>query len=90
MKYEFIKIRRWGGLQIYPRVLGACPKLNFHGYSQGICGMNGVCDIVVHNAPGGVIDIGASRSLFRGSRFLWVFCHCLRFDRGVGFSLDGG
>ena len=39
LKCEFIKIRRRGGLQIYPRVLGVCPKLNLHDYPQGICGL---------------------------------------------------
>ena len=65
MKYEFIKIRQRGGLQIYSRVLGVCPKLNLHGYPQGICGLNGVLDAIVHNAPTGVTDIGAPRSLFQ-------------------------
>ena len=84
-----IKIRRRGGLQIYPRVLGVCPKLNLHGYPQGICGLNGVFEAVAHNAPKGVIEIGTSRSLFRSSRFLWVFFHRNGYDRGVGFSPDG-
>ena len=75
MKYELIKIGEREGLQIYPRVLGVCPKLNHHGYPQGICGLNGVHEAVVHNAPKGVIEIGAPRSLFRSSRFLWVFYH---------------
>ena len=79
-----------GGIQIYLRVLRVCPKLNLHGYTQGICGMNGVSETVVHNACEGVIKIDTSRSLFRSSRFLWVFFHRLRFDRGVGFSPDGG
>ena len=72
MKYELIKIRRRGGLQIYPRVLGVCPKLNLHGYPLGICGMNGVSEAIVHNAPAGVTEIGAPRSLFRSSRFLGI------------------
>ena len=76
MKYELIKIRqKGGGLQIYPRVLGVCPKLNHHGYPQGIYGLNGVFEAIVHNAPEGVMDISAPRSLFKSSRFLWVFCH---------------
>ena len=53
VKYELIKIRRRGGLQIYPRVLGLCPKLNLHGYPQGICGLNGVSEAIVQNAPAG-------------------------------------
>ena len=56
-------------------VLEVCPKLNHHDYPQGICGLNGVFEAIVHNAPAGVTEIGASRSLFRSSRFLWVFCH---------------
>ena len=40
-----------GGLQIYPRVLGVCPKLNRHGYLQGICGLNRVSGAILHNAP---------------------------------------
>ena len=75
MKYELIKIRRRGGLEIYSRVLGVCPKLNHHDYPQGICGMNGVFEAIVHNAPTGVTEIGAPRSLFRSSSFLWVFFH---------------
>ena len=51
LRCELIKIRRRGGLQIYPRVLGVCPKLNLHSYPQGICGMNGVSGDIVHNAP---------------------------------------
>ena len=51
-----------GGLQIYPRVLGVCPKLNLHDYPQGICGMNGVSETFVHIAAEGVIEIDASRS----------------------------
>ena len=38
VKYELIKLGK-GGLQIYQRVLGVCPKLNLYGYPQGICGM---------------------------------------------------
>ena len=75
MKYELIKIRQAGGLQIYLRVLGVCPKLNLDRYLQEICGLNGVFETIVHNALEGVTDIGTSRSLFRSSRFLWVFCH---------------
>ena len=56
-------------------VLEICPKLNHHGYLQGICGLNGVSKAVVHNASEGVIEIGAPRSLFRSSCFLWVFFH---------------
>ena len=37
--------------------------------------MNGVFEAIVHNAHVGVIEIGASMSLFRSSRFLWVFFH---------------
>ena len=37
--------------------------------------MNGVSEAIVHNAPVGVTEIGAPRSLFKSSRFLWVFCH---------------
>ena len=73
VKYELNKIRRRGGLQIYPRVLGVCPKLNLHGYPQTICGINGVYGAIVHNAPAGVTEIGALKSLFKSSRFLWVF-----------------
>ena len=51
VKYELIKIRRRGGLQIYPIVLGVYPKLNLYGYPQGICGLNGVSGAIVHNAP---------------------------------------
>ena len=51
LRCELIKIRRRGGLQIYPRVLGVCPKLKLHGYPQGICGLNGVSGAIVHNAP---------------------------------------
>ena len=51
VRYELIKIRRRGGLHIYPRVLGVCPKLNLDGYPQGICGLNGVSGAIVHNAP---------------------------------------
>ena len=40
-----------GGLQIYPRVLGVCPKLNLHDYTQGICGINGVSGAIVHKTP---------------------------------------
>ena len=54
---------------------GVCPKLNLHGYPQGICGMNGVSEAIVNNAPIGVTEISASRLLFRSSRFLWVFRH---------------
>ena len=75
MKYELIKIRRRGGLQIYTRVLGVCPKLNLHGYPQGIRGMNRASEAIVHNEPIGVTEIGTPRSLFRSSHFLWVFCH---------------
>ena len=75
MKYEFIKIRRRGGPQIYPRVLGVCPKLNLHGYLQGICGLNGVSEAIFHNAPAGVTKISTPRSLFKTFRFLWVFFH---------------
>ena len=75
VKYELIKIRWRGGLQIYPRVLGVCPKLNLHGYPQGICGLNGVSKVIVHNASTGVTEIDTSRSFFRSSRFLWVFFH---------------
>ena len=50
VRYELIKIRRRGGLQIYPRVLVVCPKLNLHGYPQGTCGLNGVSRDIVHNA----------------------------------------
>ena len=72
MKYELIKIRRkgGGGLQIYPRVLGVCPKLNRHGYPQGLCGLNGVSKAIVHNTPAGVTEIGAPRSLFKSSPLL--------------------
>ena len=38
VKYELIKLGK-GGLQIYPRVLGVCPKLNRDSYPQGICGL---------------------------------------------------
>ena len=65
MKYELIKIRRRGGLQIYSRILGVCPKINLHGYPQGICGLNGVSEAIVHNAPACVIDIGASKVTFQ-------------------------
>ena len=51
LRCELIRIRQRGGLQIYPRVLGVCPKLNLHGYPQGICGLNGVSGAIVHNAP---------------------------------------
>ena len=51
LRCELFKIRRRGGLQIYPRVLGVCPKLNLHGYPQGICGLNGVFGAIVHNSP---------------------------------------
>ena len=72
----WLKLGERGGLQIYPRVLGVCPKLNRHGYyPQGICGLNGVSEAIVHNVPTSVTEIGAPRSLFRSSRFLWVFCH---------------
>ena len=37
--------------------------------------MNGVFEAVVHNSLEGVIDISTSRSLFKSSHFLWVFCH---------------
>ena len=51
MKYELIKIRQRGGLQIYLRVLGVCPKINLHSYLQRICGLNGVSRTIVHNTP---------------------------------------
>ena len=47
------------------RVLGVCPKLNLHGYPQGICGLNGVSEAIVHNAPADVTKIGALRC--------WIF-----------------
>ena len=87
MKYELIKIRRAGGLQIYLRVLRVCPKLNLHGYLQGICGLNGVSKTVVHNASEGVTDIGTPRSLFRSSRFLCVFCHRNGLIEALDFRL---
>ena len=66
LRCELIKIRRGGGLQIYPRVLGVCPKLNLHGYLQGICGLNGVFGAIVHNAPIMVWQRSAPRGHFSG------------------------
>ena len=61
--------------------------MNLHGYPQGICGLNGVSETVVHNAPKGVIDIGTPRSLFRSSLFLWVFCHRNGLIEALDFCL---
>ena len=49
--------------------------------------MNGVSEAVVHNAPKGVTEIGALRSLFRSSRFLWVFCHRNGLIEALDFRL---
>ena len=55
-----------GGLQIYLRVLGVCPKLNHHGYPEGICGLNGVSGDIVHNAPIRVWQRSVPRGHFLG------------------------
>ena len=64
LRCELIIIRWRGGLQIYQRVLGVCPKLNLHGYPQGICGMNGVSRAIVHNTPIRVWQRSAPRGHF--------------------------
>ena len=60
---------------------------NRYGYSKGMCGLNGVSKAVVHNAPEGVTEIDASRSLFRSSHFLWVFCHRNGLIEALDFQL---
>ena len=57
VKYELIKIRR-GDSRYTQGVLEVCPKLNHHNYPQGIRGLNGVFETIVHNAPEGVTEIG--------------------------------
>ena len=49
VKYELIKLGK-GGLQIYPRVLRVCPKINLYGGKEYV-GWNGVSGAIVRNAP---------------------------------------
>ena len=49
--------------------------------------LNGVSEAIVHNAPTGVTEISAPMSLFRSSRFLWVFCHRNGLIEALDFRL---
>ena len=75
LEYELFKLGL-RGLQIYPRVLGVCPKQSLYGYPQGICGLKWSLWGCVRNAPVRVWQRSAPRGHFSvGSCFLWVFCH---------------
>ena len=43
---ELVHCRRGGDSRYSRGVLGVCPKINLHGYPQGMCGLNGVSKTV--------------------------------------------
>ena len=81
-------IIKWeGDLQDIPFGMGDMSKtLNRCGYSQGICSWSGVSEAMFNTTLQGYSLTGASRSLTRCSFILWVFCHHIGLNLGVGFS----
>ena len=75
-----------GGLHIYPRGTSSMLKNKPSWLPARNVWAEWILWDCVHNTPEGVTKIGALRSLSRSSHFLWVFCHHLRFNRGIGFS----
>ena len=89
LRYELIKISRRGGLHIYLRVLGVCPKINLHGYRKEYVGWMESLGLLFIMYPLGCDRDWHPEVTFQKFLLPLGILPPWWFDLGVGFSRVG-